>query len=211
MERTVINAAPQRPAGTASRQLAALAEVATGGGSMTLGELLATMGRSSFAFAILFLSLPALTPIPGPFGMFFGSCLAIVSLQIIAGKRAIWLPQILAKKRLSASTVELVVRHTSPLVARVEAILRRDRLKRLTGRKAEILLGVPVFLLAVAVALPIPFGNFLPVAALVVIALGLMERDGLATLFGILLAAVALGTSGGLLYGTASALGWAIG
>lgn len=206
-----MDAAPQRPAGTASRQLAALAEVAAGSGSMTLGELLAAMGRTSFAFAILFLSLPALTPIPGPFGMFFGSCLAIVSLQIIAGKRSIWLPQMLAQRRLSASAVELVVRHTSPLVARVEAILRRDRLKRLTGRKAEMLLGVPVFLLAVAVALPIPFGNFLPVAALVVIALGLMERDGLATLFGILLAAVALGTSGGLLYGTASVLGWAIG
>ena len=206
-----MDAAPQRPAGTASRQLAALAEVAAGSGSMTLGELLAAMGRTSFAFAILFLSLPALTPIPGPFGMFFGSCLAIVSLQIIAGKRSIWLPQMLAQRRLSASAVELVVRHTSPLVARVEAILRRDRLKRLTGRKAEILLGVPVFLLAVAVALPIPFGNFLPVAALVVIALGLRERDGLATLFGILLAAVALGTSGGLLYGTASVLGWAIG
>lgn len=205
------NAAPERQTGTASRQLATLAAAAAGNGSLTVGELLAAMGRTSFAFAILFLSLPALTPIPGPFGLFFGSCLAIVSLQIIAGNRSIWLPQVLARRSLSASMVELIVRHTSPMIARVEKILRRGRLKRFTGRKAEMLLGVPVFLLAVAVALPIPFGNLLPVLALVVIAMGLMERDGLATLFGILLAAVALGTSGSLIYGTATALGWAIG
>ncbi len=202
---------PESRAGTASLQLAALAQAADEAGTITLGGLLAAMGRTSIAFAILILSLPALTPIPGPFGMFFGTCLAIVSLQIITGARSIWLPGILARRRLSTATVELVVRHTSPFIQRVETILRRDRLRLLTGRTAETLLGVPIFLLAVAIALPIPFGNFLPVAALVVIAMGLMERDGLATLFGILLAAVALGTSGGLLYGTASALGWAIG
>lgn len=202
---------PESRAGTASLQLAALAQAAGEAGTITLGGLLAAMGRTSIAFAILILSLPALTPIPGPFGMFFGTCLAIVSLQIITGARSIWLPGILARRRLSAATVELVVRHSSPFIQRVETILRRDRLRLLTGGTAETLLGVPIFLLAVAIALPIPFGNFLPVAALVVIAMGLMERDGLATLFGILLAAVALGTSGGLLYGTASALGWAIG
>lgn len=206
-----MDAAPTEQAGTASTQLAALAEAASLAGTITLGELLAAMGRTSIAFAILILSLPALTPIPGPFGMFFGTCLAFVSLQIMAGHRSIWLPNILARRRLSAGTVELVVRHTSPLVKRVESILRRDRMRPLTGRAVETLLGIPVFLLAVAVALPIPFGNVLPVAALVVIAMGLMERDGLATLFGIVLAAVALSTTGGLIYGTAAAFGWAAG
>ncbi|MBW8322613.1 MAG: exopolysaccharide biosynthesis protein [Arenimonas sp.] len=206
-----MDAAPTEQAGTASTQLAALAQAASEAGTITLGELLAAMGRTSIAFAILILSLPALTPIPGPFGMVFGTCLAFVSLQIMAGNRSIWLPRILARRRLSAGTVELVVRHTSPLVRRVETILRRDRMRPLTGRTAETLLGIPVFLLAVAVALPIPFGNVLPVAALVVIAMGLMERDGLATLLGIVLAAVALSTTGGLIYGTAAALGWAAG
>lgn len=201
---------PKLP-GTASQQLAALAEAAAVSGTISLGQLLTAMGRTSIAFAILILSLPALTPIPGPFGMFFGSCLAIVSLQIIVGNQSIWLPGFLARRTLSATTVDLVVRHTAPVIQRVEALLRRDRLRPLTGRTAQSLIGIPVFLLAVAIALPIPFGNVLPVAALIVIAMGLMERDGLATLAGIVLAAVALGTSGGLVYGTASALGWAIG
>nr|WP_237351647.1 exopolysaccharide biosynthesis protein [Rhizobium sp. ACO-34A] len=197
-------------AGFTSAKLEALAETAIRAGTLSLGELLDAMGRTSIAFAILILSLPALTPIPGPFGMFFGTCLAIVSLQIIAGYRRIWLPRALADRKLSASIVTLVVRHTAPLVRRIEGLLQRGRLRALTGHRAQTLLGAPVFLLAVAIALPIPFGNFLPVGALVVIAMGLMERDGLATLFGIVLAAIALGTSGGLIWGAASALGWAI-
>lgn len=201
---------PKLP-GTASQQLAALAEAAAASGTISLGQLLTAMGRTSIAFAILILALPALTPIPGPFGMVFGSCLAIVSLQIIVGNESIWLPKFLARRTLSATTVDLIVRHTAPVIQRVEALLRRGRLRPLTGRTAQSLIGIPVFLLAVAIALPIPFGNVLPVAALIVIAMGLMERDGLATLAGIVLAAVALGTSGGLVYGTASALGWAIG
>ncbi len=74
-----------------------------------------------------------------------------------------------------------------------------------------MLIGIPVFLLAVAVALPIPFGNFLPVLALTVIAVSLMERDGLATIIGLGLAGVALAVTVGLVYGTLFAAGWAIG
>ena len=52
----------------------------------------------------------------------------------------------------------------------VETLLRKNRMRHLAGPRAQAFLGVPVLLLAIAVALPIPFGNFLPVAALVMIA-----------------------------------------
>ncbi|MER8804173.1 exopolysaccharide biosynthesis protein [Mesorhizobium sp. M0998] len=45
-----------------------------------------------------------------------------------------------------------------------------------------------MFLLAVVIALLIPFGNILPVLSLVVLAVALMECDGLVTLIGLLLA-----------------------
>jgi hypothetical protein len=178
---------------------------------VTLDELMSAMGRSSIAFAILILSLPALTPIPGPFGLVFGSCLAIVSLQIIAGFRRIWLPQFLGHRQVSGGTVELMVRYTAPLVARVETLLRKNRLRRFAGPRVQAFLGLPVLLLAIAVALPIPFGNMLPVAALVMIALGLMERDGLVTILGLGMGVVALGATAGLVYAAAWGLGSIVG
>ena len=197
--------------GVASRRLARLRAHVAEAGSVTLDELMSAMGRSSIAFAILILSLPALTPIPGPFGLVFGSCLAIISLQIIAGFRRIWLPQFLGRRQVSGGTIELMVRYTAPLVARVETLLRKNRLRHFAGPRAQAFLGLPVLLLAIAVALPIPFGNMLPVAALVMIALGLMERDGLVTILGLGMGVIALGTTGGLVYAAAWGLGSIVG
>ncbi|AOG09130.1 MAG: exopolysaccharide biosynthesis protein [Alphaproteobacteria bacterium] len=197
--------------GVASRRLARLRAHVAEAGSVTLDELMSAMGRSSIAFAILILSLPALTPIPGPFGLVFGSCLAIISLQIIAGFRRIWLPQFLGRRQVSGGTIELMVRYTAPLVARVETLLRKNRLRRFAGPRAQAFLGLPVLLLAIAVALPIPFGNMLPVAALVMIALGLMERDGLVTILGLGMGVIALGATGGLVYAAAWGLGSIVG
>jgi hypothetical protein len=197
--------------GVASRRLARLRAHVAEAGSVTLDELMSAMGRSSIAFAILILSLPALTPIPGPFGLVFGSCLAIVSLQIIAGFRRIWLPQFLGQRQVSGGTIELMVRYTAPLVARVETLLRKNRLRRFAGPRVQAFLGLPVLMLAIAVALPIPFGNMLPVAALVMIALGLMERDGLVTILGLGMGVIALAATGGLVYAAAWGLGSIVG
>lgn len=205
------NDEPAAETGVASRRLARLRAHATEAGSVSLDELMSAMGRSSIAFAILILSLPALTPIPGPFGLVFGSCLAIVSLQIIAGFRRIWLPQFLGRRQISGSTIDLMVRYTAPMVARVETLLRKNRMRHLAGPRAQAFLGVPVLLLAIAVALPIPFGNLLPVAALVMIALGLMERDGLVAILGVAMGVVALGATGGLVYAAAWGLGSFVG
>lgn len=198
-------------AGVASTRLARLRAHAAERGAVSLDELMSAMGRSSIAFAILILSLPALTPIPGPFGLVFGSCLAIVSIQIIAGFRRIWLPKFLGQRRISSRVIDVMVRYTAPLVARVETLLRKNRMRHLAGPRAQVFMGVPVLLLAIAVALPIPFGNFLPVAALVMIALGLMEQDGLVTTLGVGMGVIALGASGGLVYAAVRGLGWVIG
>jgi hypothetical protein len=194
-----------RPQGATSTHLKNVAERAARMGSITIEEMMTVMGSSSIAFTILILSLPALTPLPGPFGMVFGSCLALISLQITAGAEHLQLPRFIRKRRLSAATVIFIVRYTAPMIARVERVLRPDRLGALTGREAQILLGIPIFFLAIAIALPIPFGNILPVLALVIIAAALLERDGLATLIGVGVAVLALGTTAGLIYGVFSA------
>jgi hypothetical protein len=205
------NNEPAAEPGVASKRLARLRAHAAEAGAVSLDELMSAMGRSSIAFAILILSLPALTPIPGPFGMVFGTCLAIVSLQIIAGFRRIWLPPFLGRRQVSSGTIDVMVRYTAPLVARVETLLRKNRMRHFAGPRAQAFLGVPVLLLAIAVALPIPFGNMLPVAALVMIALGLMERDGLVTILGVAMGVVALGATGGLVYAAARGLGSIVG
>ena len=184
----------------ATARLREMLELAREKGGLSIGEALETMGRTSIAFTILFLAIPALTPIPGPFGMVFGTALALVSLQIVAGGRKVWLPAVIRNRQVSLTALDLVVRHAVPVIARVEKVVRSGRLKALTGPTVQVLLGIPVFLLAVVIALPIPFGNILPVFSLVVLAVALMERDGLVTLIGLLLTTVTIGVTAALLY-----------
>lgn len=196
------------PGGVTSRRLQDLNKEAVRRGSLSLGETIEVMGSSSIAFTILVLALPALTPIPGPFGLVFGTCLAMVSLQIIVGVRHLKLPRFVGRRRMSAKTIALIVRHSAPVITRVERWLRPGRMPTLTGRAAKQLLGLPVLLMAVAVALPIPFGNLLPVLALVIIAMALLEEDGLAAAVGVGVSMLALGVTAGLLYGAVAAAGW---
>jgi hypothetical protein len=74
-------------------------------------------------------------------------------------------------------------------------------MKVLTGRALPCLLGLPVFALAVAIALPIPFGNIVPIVAVCVMIIGLIERDGLFVVVGILLTLLATFVAAALVHG----------
>lgn len=62
--------------------------------------------------------------------------------------------------------------------------LTRPRLALLTGDVADTFTGLVCVVLALIMALPIPFGDALPGVALVLFALGMMQRDGVAILLG---------------------------
>ena len=76
----------------------------------------------------------------------------------------------------------------------------KQRLSLLTSPAVERLLGLVCLVLSLVLVLPIPFGNMLPAFALCVIALGLLERDGIWVLAGLTAASVALAIVGGIAY-----------
>lgn len=191
---------------TASTTLSRLVTEAQSGEGLTIAEALHLMGKSGFGFVMLLLALPALIPIPGPFGMVFGSALAIVSLQFAIGLKSLWLPSALADRRISAKAFEALERYASPMVRKIEHFVQPGRMEIFAGPRMPYLLSLPVFCLAVAIALPIPFGNLAPVAALCVIAIGLIERDGLVVLLGLCMTLIALAVTGAVLYTAAGVI-----
>ena len=203
---TVAKPDGEHDTGTASTTLSHLVANARTRDGLTIADALELIGRSGFGFVMLLLALPALIPIPGPFGMIFGSALAIVSLQFAIGLESLWLPSLLANRRISAKAFEALERYASPLVRRIEHFVRPGRMKAFAGPRMPYLLALPVFCLAVAVALPIPFGNLAPVVALCAIAIGLIERDGLVVLLGLSMTVIALAITGALLYMAAGAI-----
>lgn len=192
--------------GAASAALTALVDRFGDAEHVRIGDIFARLGPAGIGLAVLVLALPALIPIPGPFGMVFGTCLSLVAVQMIFGARRLWLPRLLADRRVPARFLRQAVDHAVPWLARMERLTQRRRLRPLTRGSARMAIGVPVLLLAVAVALPIPLGNLMPVVALVAIALAILEQDGLALLVALLLSVVALAWVGILFFAGAGIL-----
>lgn len=57
----------------------------------------------------------------------------------------------------------------------------------------ERFIGVFAFVFAVSIALPVPLTNFLPGWGILIMSLGLLNRDGLTILVGILIGTVGIG------------------
>lgn len=172
---------------------------------VTLEGLLLSLGDKAIAFVLVVFAIPAIIPTPGiPAGMIFGTALAILSLQIMFGAKKLVLPGFLGRLSVSRSIIELTASRAAPKLAKLENMLR-PRGHVLSQHLGPALIGTVIFLMAVLIALPIPFGNVLPGLSVLVIALGLAQKDDVAVLTGFLLAIVAIVTSVAIIWG-----GWAL-
>ena len=87
------------------------------------------------------------------------------------------------------SDFRALIRRIGPWLVRAERMLR-PRASWLALPPMEYLVGLVSLLLALIVLLPIPLGNMLPALAISMLALGVLERDGVWVVAGFVTAAV---------------------
>jgi hypothetical protein len=144
---------------------------------VSITDVMNAMEARAVAALILFFSLPnALPAIPGTSAI-LGLPLLYLCAQMMLGKLP-WLPAIIADRSMTREDFRNLVRRVSPVLARAERLLV-PRLLFITGIRGEQVIGAFCLLLALVLALPIPLGNMLPAIAISMLALGVLERDGL--------------------------------
>lgn len=171
-----------------------------------LADLLAEMDERAFGVLMLILSLPnavGLGAIPG-LSTVFGVPQIFVAIQMIVGAQRPWLPNFVLQRSITMKDFRTMVEKAEPHLQRIEKLLR-PRLAAMSSTVIERLLGLILLLLSIIVSLPIPFANQPPAIAQGLIALGLIERDGVVVLIGIGVAAIAtaiaIAVGGGILAG----------
>lgn len=176
--------------------------------TMEAGDLVDGLGPEGLGLALLVLTLPALMPLPGPFGMVFGALVLTVACQMLFGAERFWLPPLLRRRKLSQQMVRSLIARALPWIGRAESVLQESRLRQFTDRGARIACSLPSLLMSVAIMLPIPLGNFLPAVALVFVSIGFVARDGLAVLAGLATCLLAIAWTLFLFIFGAKALEW---
>lgn len=164
------------------------------GDRVTIRALLCTLGRKSTELVLMLLSLPAIVPTPGiPAGLIFGTALSLVALQILIKAKRVSLPHPIERLEFSRSRLLAIVTRANGKMAFVERRLRERWLSFLSPTSVKAL-ALLLVLMGVLIALPIPFGNVLPGIASLLVALGLMSRDGLVVAVGVGFGFLALST-----------------
>jgi hypothetical protein len=171
-----------------------------------LADLLAEMDERAFGVLMLILSLPnavGLGAIPG-LSTVFGVPQIFVAIQMIVGAQRPWLPNFVLQRSITMKDFRTMVEKAEPHLQRIEKLLR-PRLAAMSSTVIERLLGLILLLLSIIVLLRFPFANQPPAIAQGLIALGLIERDGVVVLIGIGVAAIAtaiaIAVGGGILAG----------
>lgn len=145
-----------------------------------LGDVVAVLGDRAFGLLLLLFALPNVVPSPfiGQSGL-FGVPMVFFSIQFVIGMPRPWIPSWLAERSVATADFVSAVSKVVPWLRRVERLLR-PRLAWTCGAFAERVLAGLFLILSVILALPIPLVNIMPAIAIALMALGLIEHDGLA-------------------------------
>lgn len=149
--------------------------------TVTLREVMAVLHGRGYVLLVMLLALPFSTPIPLPgLSTPFGLVIALIGVRLALGQKP-WLPARLLDTRLSPKFFVKVFAAARKILRAFEYFLR-PRLLWLTGSPRLLQLhAVPILLCAVMLLLPlpIPFSNILPAFSILLLAAGLLERDGM--------------------------------
>lgn len=159
--------------------------VASAGKPLTVEELQSALKGRGVAMLLLLLSLPfCFIPVPG-LSTPFGIAVLLMGIRIAFGQKP-WLPKLIRQRSISPSRLVKVLTGGIRFARIMEKIVkpRMQFLHRWPGAMNLIGVGIASGGLLLLLPLPIPFSNFAPAWAVVLLSAGMMERDGVLVLLG---------------------------
>ena len=157
-------------------------------GSMPLGELLDQFGDEGLLLLTIFLTLVFLIPVSIPgVSTAFGAAILLVGLSRLRNK-PLWLPQRLRARSIPTTRLRPALERGLEWVRRMEKISRPHRLPGLARDGVIGVVNNLAFILGALLLMApfgfVPFSNTLPAIALLLFAIGFLQRDGGAVLMG---------------------------
>lgn len=178
---------------------------------VSVAEIAAALGGRGLGVLIAVFALPNVLSLPIPFGnVFIGLPVLIFAVQLTLGFERLMLPKTVAQHSISKDLLTAIAPRIARMLSWFERLLR-PRFPLIAGPHTERAFGLLCVALAVVAMLPIPFGHNLPALGLVLVGLGLIERDGLAIIGGIAIGLAGTALLVLVLFGVAEGLEFLLG
>ena len=157
-------------------------------GGVTLAEIRDLFGEDGLLLFAAFLTIVFMVPVSIPgISTIFGVAILMIGTSRLFGCN-LWLPKHIAQRVLPTEKLRTSLNQSSLWLHRLERLSRSHRLNWLTSNWLAEILNNCVLITASALLMApfglIPFSNTLPALALLFLAIGLLQHDGLCILFG---------------------------
>lgn len=178
-----------------SEELESLLEIAPGQ-PMKLRTIVEHLHFRGLPTLIVLLCVPFLFPLPLPgLSIPFGAAIALCGLRLGLGQN-LWMPRFILDREISFDVLQKIVGFAASFYRKVEKLVR-PRMHFLQRWPGMInLMGFMILIGGVMLSLPFPpifpLTNTIPGLAIIFMALGIMERDGVCTLVGYVFALLGL-------------------
>lgn len=186
-----------------SEELESLLEIAPGR-PMALRTVVEHLRFRGLPALIVLLCVPFLFPVAIPgLSIPFGIAIALCGLRVGLG-HSFWMPDFLLRREIPHDLLKKLVGAAASFYRKVEKLVRPRMhfLQRWPGMVN--LLGFMIMICGILLSLPIPppfpLTNTIPGLAVIFMALGIMERDGVCTLVGYAFAVLGLGYIGAIFF-----------
>lgn len=171
------------------------------GNPVSVRELTDVLAERGMAMVLIVSTFPFLLPVP-TMGLSApaGAAVAVFGACLMLGLKP-WLPGFLSRRQISYPVLEKIVGVATRWSHKAEKILR-PRLKFMLWPGVNVLIGVSLIFSGffLALPLPVPFANAVPALAILLLLVGIIERDGVFVIAGILISAAVAALSFVLLY-----------
>ena len=155
---------------------------------LSLREIMDRLDRSAFGALLIVLAMPVSIPFLYGVPQIVSVPMIALAGQMVIGRKEPWLPAKLAQRRLSKSGLTQIATGGRKWFGWVER-LARPRLQFLASKPAERIIGVLLCVFCASILLPLPLTNTVPGIAVAIVGFGLLARDGLVIIPGLLLGA----------------------
>ncbi|MCB1651008.1 MAG: exopolysaccharide biosynthesis protein [Alphaproteobacteria bacterium] len=154
---------------------------------ITLSDLLEALHERGIGMMLFIFALPAALPLPGlGVNVIIALPLLLLSVQQAMGRHSLWVPEKIKSKSISKERFDKMIEAALPYVKKIEFIIR-PRLGFITRGVFSNVIGLAGLVMTLSVCVPLPLTNTVPAFGIALMALGVVMRDGLAVLAGMMI------------------------
>ena len=160
----------------------------------SLENIIDILHERGFGLLIFILALPMALPVPVPPGMnlFFALPMVFLTFQLIYGAHSPWLPGFIMRRTINPKTLKGLLKKSKPWLSRISS-MTRPRWGWMTNPPVSYAIGVCAFIFSLCICIPLPMTNTVPSFAVLFISLGIIMRDGVIILLGIIIGSLWVG------------------